>query len=158
MTAAFPLFASSNHRRTSALFSFADMTNHPIIAIEFILKQLLFFLAICIPSPSVFTDRLGGVCNDFLIQKKYYIQGLIFTLYHWMVSSVSVRSRPKASFRTRLPNGDFLNLTVWEGKTDPTAEVISAQIRHRSGDLWETIGKLAAYRTHDGNYSQLPER
>jgi len=71
---------------------------------------------------------------------------------------MSVRSRPKASFRTRLPNGDFLNLTVWEGKSDPTAEVITAQIRHLSGDLWETIGKLAAYRTSDGNYSQLPER
>jgi hypothetical protein len=60
--------------------------------------------------------------------------------------------------RTRLPNGDFLTLTVWTGKSDPTAEVITVQIRHASGSQWETIAKLAAYRTADGNYSQLPER
>jgi len=75
-----------------------------------------------------------------------------------MVSFVSVRSQPKASMRTRLPNGDFLTLTVWLGKSDPTAEVITVQIRHLSGDRWETVGRLAAYRTADGNYSQLPER
>jgi len=71
---------------------------------------------------------------------------------------VSVRSQPKASMRTRLPNGDFLTLTVWPGKSDPTAEVITVQIRHLSGDRWETVGRLAAYRTADGRYSQLPER
>ena len=71
---------------------------------------------------------------------------------------MSVRSQPKASFRTRLPNGDFLNLAVWRGKSDPTAEVITAQIRRRTGDLWQTVGRLAAYRTADGIYSQLPER
>jgi len=60
--------------------------------------------------------------------------------------------------RTRLPNGDFLTLTVWSGKSDPTAEVITVQIRHLSGDRWETVGRLAAYRTADGRYSQLPER
>ena len=71
---------------------------------------------------------------------------------------MSVRSQPKASMRTRLPNGDFLTLTVWPGKSDPTAEVITVQIRHLSGDRWETVGRLAAYRTADGRYSQLPER
>ena len=71
---------------------------------------------------------------------------------------MSVRSQPKASMRTRLPNGDFLTLTVWAGKSDPTVEVITVQIRHLSGDRWETVGRLAAYRTADGNYSQLPER
>lgn len=71
---------------------------------------------------------------------------------------MSVRSRPKASMRTRLPNGDFLTLAVWPGKSDPTAEVITVQIRHLSGDRWETVGRLAAYRTADGRYSQLPER
>jgi len=75
-----------------------------------------------------------------------------------MVKFVSVRSQPKASMRTRLPNGDFLTLTVWSGKSDPMAEVITVQIRHLSGDRWETIGRLAAYRTADGRYSQLPER
>lgn len=74
------------------------------------------------------------------------------------MSSMSVRSQPKASMRTRLPNGDFLTLSVWPGKSDPTAEVITVQIRHLSGDRWETIGRLAAYRTANGIYSQLPER
>jgi hypothetical protein len=59
--------------------------------------------------------------------------------------------------RTKLPNGDFLTFAVWPGKSDPMAEVITVQIRHLSGDRWETIGKLAAYRTADGSYSQLPE-
>ena len=67
-----------------------------------------------------------------------------------MVSCVTIRSKPKASFRIRLPNGDFLNLAIWSGKSDPQAEVITVQIRRRSGETWETIGKLAAYRTADG--------
>jgi hypothetical protein len=67
-------------------------------------------------------------------------------------------SQPKASMRTVLPNGDFLTLTVWFGKSDPNAEVITVQIRHNSGNQWETVGRLAAYRTSDGKYSQLPER
>jgi hypothetical protein len=71
---------------------------------------------------------------------------------------MSVRSQPKARLKTKLSNGDFLTLTVWPGKKDPTAEVIQVQIRHLSGDSWETVGRLAAYRTADGNYSQLPER
>lgn len=75
-----------------------------------------------------------------------------------MVSLMSIKSKPKASMRTKLPNGDFLTLAVWTGKADPTAEVITVQIRRLSGDRWETTGRLAAYRTADGNYSQLPER
>jgi len=71
---------------------------------------------------------------------------------------MSGRSRPKASMRTRLSNGDYLTLAVWQGKSDPTAEVITVQIRRLSGDQWETVGRLAAYRTADGSYSQLPER
>jgi hypothetical protein len=71
---------------------------------------------------------------------------------------MSVPSHPKASFRNRLDNGDFLTLTVWAGKADPAAEVITVQIRRLKGDVWETVGRLAAYRTADGNYSQLPER
>jgi hypothetical protein len=71
---------------------------------------------------------------------------------------MSVPSHPKASFRNRLDNGDFLTLTIWAGKADPKAEVITVQIRRLNGDVWETVGRLAAYRTADGNYSQLPER
>jgi hypothetical protein len=90
--------------------------------------------------------------------KKYYFLKPIFMLICWMVSFVSVRSQPKASMRTKLPNGDFLTFAVWPGKSDPMAEVITVQIRHLSGDRWETVGRLVAYRTADGNYSQLPER
>ncbi len=71
---------------------------------------------------------------------------------------MSVRSQPKARLKTKLPNGDFLFLTVWPGRADPTAEVITLQIRRLTGDRWETVGRLAAYRTADGSYSQLPER
>jgi hypothetical protein len=74
------------------------------------------------------------------------------------VSSMSVPSHPKVSFRNRLDNGDFLSLTVWAGKSDPDAEVLTVQVRRLKGDVWETVGRLAAYRTADGNYSQLPER
>jgi len=71
---------------------------------------------------------------------------------------MSGKSYPKASMRTRLLNGDYLTLAVWQGKSDPTAEVITVQIRRLQGDQWETVGRLAAYRTADGSYSQLPER
>jgi len=69
-------------------------------------------------------------------------------------------SSPKARFSNRLPNGDFLTLSIWPGKKDPTAEVLSIQIRHLNNDngKWETVGKLAVYRTTNGDYSQLPER
>jgi len=68
------------------------------------------------------------------------------------------KSYPKAKFSNRLPNGDFLTLSVWSGKKDPKAEVLTVQIRHMAGVEWETVGRLAVYRTGDGNYSQLPER
>ena len=92
------------------------------------------------------------------MRKKYYFLKPIILLIRWMVSFVSVRSQPKASMRTRLPNGDFLTLSVWPGKSDPKAEVITVQIRRLSGEQWETVGRLAAYRTAEGTYSQLPER
>jgi hypothetical protein len=64
----------------------------------------------------------------------------------------------KARFSTRLPNGDFLGITVWPGKSDPNAEVLTVQVRHQTGQDWETVGKLAVYRTSDGRFSLLPER
>ena len=74
------------------------------------------------------------------------------------MNSMSDRLQPKVSFRDRLVNGNFLTLTVWAGKSDPKAEVITAQIRRLNGDVWETVGRRAAYRTGVGNHSQLPER
>ena len=68
------------------------------------------------------------------------------------------KQTPKARFSTRLPNGDSLGITVWQGKTDPTAEVVSVQIRHQTGDTWDTTARIAIYRTSDGKYTLLPER
>ena len=68
------------------------------------------------------------------------------------------KSQPKARFSNRLASGDFLTLAVWRGRKDPKAEVLTIQIRHSSGGSWETIGRLAVYRTADGAYSLLPER
>jgi hypothetical protein len=55
-------------------------------------------------------------------------------------------------------NQDYLGVTIWPGKTDPSAEVITLQLRRNEGDNWETIGRLAVYRAPDGSYSKLPER
>jgi len=71
---------------------------------------------------------------------------------------LSGRPQPKARFSVRMPNGDFLSLAIWPGKTDPTAEVLTVQVRHSSDTGWQTLGRLAVYRTLEGNYSQLPER
>lgn len=74
------------------------------------------------------------------------------------VMDLSSSNQPKARFYTRLNEQDFLGLTVWRGKTDTTAEVIVVQVRRRNEDVWETVGRLAVYRTSDGIYSKLPER
>jgi len=71
---------------------------------------------------------------------------------------MSTGQRYKARFNSPLPNGDSLSLTVWPGKTDPTAEVIAVQISRRTGDSWETVGRIAVYHTTDGRYKLLPER
>jgi hypothetical protein len=66
--------------------------------------------------------------------------------------------QPKARFSTRLPDGNFLSLAVWSGKSDPSAEVLTIQVRGLKDEIWETVGRLAVYRTSDGKYSMLPER
>ncbi|UCH32542.1 MAG: hypothetical protein JSV05_03950 [Candidatus Bathyarchaeota archaeon] len=71
---------------------------------------------------------------------------------------MTATSQPKARFYTRVNEQDFLGLTVWRGKSDPTAEVIVVQIRRKEGENWETVSRLAVYRSSDGIYSQLPER
>ncbi len=48
------------------------------------------------------------------------------------------KQTPKARFSTKLPNGDFLGITIWPGKSEPSAEVVTVQIRHPTGDNWET--------------------
>lgn len=72
--------------------------------------------------------------------------------------NLSSAPQPKGRFSSRIDERDYLNLTVWAGKTDPSAEIIVVQIRRREGDNWETVARLAVYRSSDGSYSQLPER
>jgi hypothetical protein len=67
-------------------------------------------------------------------------------------------SQPKARFYTRINEQDYLGVTVWPGKSDPAAEVITLQLRRNDGENWETIGRLAVYRSSDGTYKKLPER
>jgi len=67
-------------------------------------------------------------------------------------------SRPKANFRIRLNEKDNLSLTFWATKNDPTAEVVVAEIRRRQEDNWESVGRIAVYRSPEGEYSKLPER
>jgi len=80
----------------------------------------------------------------------------IFT--QWILKLESSKSRPKARFSTRLPNGDYLQVAVWPGKSDPTAEVLNVQVRHFSEGGWVTTSRLALYRAKDGSYTQLPDR
>jgi hypothetical protein len=67
-------------------------------------------------------------------------------------------SQPKARFYTRINEQDYLGVTVWSGKSDPKAEVITVQLRRNDGENWETVARIAVYRTPEGTYSKLPER
>lgn len=78
--------------------------------------------------------------------------------YWWKIDNMSEPQKPKAKFSAKMPNGDFLGFTVWHTKTDPNSEVLSVQVRHPTGDNWETIAKLAVYRGSDGRYALLPDR
>jgi hypothetical protein len=68
------------------------------------------------------------------------------------------RNYPKARFSTRMPTGEFLNLSIWQGKSDPKSEVIRVEIRKLEKDTWQSVARIAVYRSSDGNYSQLPDR
>ena len=71
---------------------------------------------------------------------------------------LSSSSQPIGKFYTRLNEQDYLGLTIWQGKTDPNAEVLTVQLRRRDGDNWETIGRLAVYRSSNSTYTKLPEQ
>jgi hypothetical protein len=74
------------------------------------------------------------------------------------VIELSSSSQPLGRFYTRLNEQDYLGLTIWQGKTDPNAEVLTVQLRRRDGDNWETVGRLAVYRSSNGTYTKLPEQ
>ena len=66
--------------------------------------------------------------------------------------------RPKDSFRVRLDDGKTLSVAVFPTKKDPAAEVISVQVQNYEDETWKSFGKIAIYRSPEGNYSQLPDR
>jgi len=66
--------------------------------------------------------------------------------------------RPKESFRIPLGDGKTLSGAIFTTKKDPKAEVISVQVQQYEDEKWETIGKIAVYRSPEGNYSRLPDR
>ena len=66
--------------------------------------------------------------------------------------------RPKESFRIPLGDGKTLSVAIFPTKKDPKAEVISVQVQQYKDEKWETIGKIAVYRSPEGNYSRLPDR
>ncbi len=70
---------------------------------------------------------------------------------------MSGKARPKYSFSKKLGGGEFLNVAVWPGRSNPEDEVVSVQLRKFEGD-WKTLARVALYRTRDGTYSELPER
>jgi len=63
----------------------------------------------------------------------------------------------KGRFHAKLPDGSFLSVTIWPGKTVPNSEVIVTEIRKNLGDVWETVTRLAIFRTPEGKYVHLPE-
>ena len=70
---------------------------------------------------------------------------------------MSEKARPKFSFSRKLGGGEFLNVAVWPGRSNPEDEVVSVQLRRFDGE-WKTRARVALYRTRDGTYSELPER
>ncbi len=66
--------------------------------------------------------------------------------------------RPKETFRSPLPNGGSLSVSVFPTKNDPKAEVVSVEVRRQVNDNWVTDARLALYRSPEGNYRQLPDR
>ena len=66
----------------------------------------------------------------------------------------------KARFNLRLDGEEqrYMGFVVWSAKNEPNAEVIAVDVRQLEGDSWKTIGRLAVYRTPEGNYRKLPER
>ena len=66
--------------------------------------------------------------------------------------------RPKESFRSHLPNGSNLSVSVFPTRKDPNAEVVSVEVSRKVDDNWVTDARLALYRSPEGNYRQLPDR
>jgi hypothetical protein len=66
--------------------------------------------------------------------------------------------RPKESFRSSLPNGSSLSISVFATKNDAKAEVVSVEVRRKVDNDWVTDARVALYRSPEGNYRQLSDR
>ena len=66
--------------------------------------------------------------------------------------------RPKELFRIKLDDGKILSVAVFLTKKDPAAEVISVNVQKYEDQTWKNFGRMAIYRSPEGNYSQLPDR
>jgi len=64
----------------------------------------------------------------------------------------------KGRFYAQLPDGNFLSVTVWPSKNTPNSDVIVTEIRKPLEKGWETVTRLAIFRTPEGRYVHLPER
>jgi hypothetical protein len=71
---------------------------------------------------------------------------------------MSEKAKPKARFHIRMKDGNYLGVTIWPGKADQAAEVITIQIRRNDGNNWETLERMALYRASNGDYVALPDR
>jgi len=70
---------------------------------------------------------------------------------------MSEKNRPKYSFSRRLAEGEFLNVAVWPGRSNPQDEVVTVQVRKFDSD-WKTVARIGLFRTSAGVYSEPPER
>jgi len=96
--------------------------------------------------------------NSAIRHRQLYSRVNLYASKVYLTDMMAEKQTPKARFSTKLPNGDFLGITIWPGKSEPSAEVVTVQIRHPTGDNWETTARIALYRTPEGKYSLLPER
>ena len=62
------------------------------------------------------------------------------------------------SFRSSLPDGSSLSVSVFPTKNDPKAEVVSVEVRRQVDNQWVTDARVALYRSPEGKYRQLPDR
>ncbi len=65
---------------------------------------------------------------------------------------------PKAKFTKKVSDKDFLNVSIWKGKTHPEDEILRIQLRRLEEGQWKTEYEISLYRTQDGQYSELKPR
>jgi hypothetical protein len=70
---------------------------------------------------------------------------------------MSEKSPPRYRFSKKLGGGEFLNIVIWPGMSNPEDEVVSVQLR-KFDAAWKTVTRISLYRTKEGAYSELQER